>query len=370
MTTQTVSKNLRLVFATLLVCSAPLFIGCNTEVTDPTPAPGTGTTTPGTGTATTPGTGTTTTPGTGTTTTPGTGTTTTPGTVTGGTGTVLATAAFVAAQDNLNFLEAAIARAGLTEDVNKGGLTLFAPTDDAFRAAGFASAAAVSAAPAADLQRILRYHLVGSVIDLSAFPTAVNTSYQTNLANGRLTVFKTSDANISVNTAKISKGNNPTTGSVVHIVNQVLTAPSVTANDQAKSNADLSFLLVAAERAGTTVQDLLTKSSTNGVTIFAPTNAAFKAAGYADEAAIRAADPKKLADILAYHVLPYQAFSQTFQNGSDIVTAQGNSVRFTVSGGKVTVTGKGNGSNAANITSADVVTSNGVIHVIDRVLLP
>ncbi len=283
---------------------------------------------------------------------------------------MLATAAFVAAQDNLNFLEAAIARAGLTEEVNKGGLTLFAPTDDAFRAAGFASAAAVSAAPAADLQRILRYHLVGSVIDLSAFPTTVNTSYQTNLANGRITVFKTSDADISVNTAKISKGNNPTTGSVVHIVNQVLAAPSVTANDQAKSNADLSFLLVAAERAGTTVQDLLTKSSTNGVTIFAPTNAAFKAAGYADEAAIRAADPKKLADILAYHVLPYQAFSQTFQNGSDIVTAQGNSVRFTVSGGKVTVTGKGNGSNAANITSADVVTSNGVIHVIDRVLLP
>jgi len=366
MNTKLVFKNLRQALAAILVCSAPLFIGCNNEVVDPT----TGTTGPGSGTVTSPGTGTTTTPGTGTTTTPGTGTTTTPGTGTSSTGTVVAVAAFVAAQDNLNFLEAALARAGLNDEVNKGGLTLFAPTDDAFKAAGYASAAAVSAAPVADLQRILRYHIVGSVIDLSAFPTSVNTSYQTNLADGRITVYKASDADISVNTAKIAKGNNATTGSVVHIVNQVLKAPSSNANDLAKTNADLSFLLIAAERAGTTVQSLLTANTTNGVTIFAPTNAAFKAAGYADEAAIRAADPVKLASILKYHVLNYRAFSQTFQNGADVVTAEGNSVRFTVNGGKVTVLGKGNGTTVANITSPDVVTSNGVIHVIDRVLLP
>ncbi len=146
--------------------------------------------------------------------------------------------------------------------------------------------------------------------------------------------------------------------------------PSANANDVAKANADLSFLLVAAERAGTTIQSLLTANTANGITIFAPTNAAFKAAGYADEAAIRAADPVKLASILKYHVLNYRAFSQTFQNGADVSTAEGNSVRFTVSGGKVTVTGKGNGTSAANIISADITTSNGVIHVIDRLLLP
>ncbi len=173
---QLVVKKFRQVSAAIMVCSAPFFIGCNNEVVDPT----VGTTGPGSGTVTTPGTGTTTTPGTGTTTTPGTGTATTPGTITGSTGIVLATVSFVNAQDNLNILEAAIARAGLTDEINKGGLTLFAPTDEAFQAAGYANAAAVTAAPAADLQRILRYHIIGSVIDLSAFPTAVNTSYQTN----------------------------------------------------------------------------------------------------------------------------------------------------------------------------------------------
>lgn len=277
---------------------------------------------------------------------------------------------FVNNQDNLNLLEAAIARAGLADAINKSGITLFAPSDDAFRAAGFANVAAINAAPAGDLQRILQYHLVGSVIDLSAFPTAVNTSYQTSLADGRITVYKTSNADISVNTAKIVAGNNPTVGSVVHIINQVLTTPSRNTNDQAKANTDLSFFTAAVERAGTSIQNVLTQNTDNGVTIFAPTNAAFRAAGYADEAAVRAADPAKLADLLKYHVLNYRAFSQTFQNGADVVTAQGASVRFNVASGKVTILGKGNGNNAANVTTADVVTSNGVLHVIDRVLLP
>lgn len=156
----------------------------------------------------------------------------------------------------------------------------------------------------------------------------------------------------------------------MHIINQVLTTPSRNTNDQVKANTDLSFFIAAVERAGTSIQNVLTQSTDNGVTIFAPNNAAFRAAGYADEAAVRAADPAKLADLLKYHVLNYRAFSQTFQNGADVVTAQGASVRFNVVSGKVTILGKGNGTSSANVTTADVVTSNGVLHVIDRVLLP
>ncbi|KAB7730368.1 fasciclin domain-containing protein [Rudanella paleaurantiibacter] len=359
----------RQALAAALLSTAPFLYSCSNQVVDP--APTTGTTGPGSGTVTTPGTGTTTTPGTGTTTTPGTGTSTTPGTGTSTTpGTVFPTATYVSQQANLNFLEAAIARAGLTDEVNKGGLTLFAPSDEAFRAAGYASEAAVSAAPVADLQRILRYHIVGSVIDLPAFPTAVNTSYQTALANARLTVYKASASDISVNSAKITQGNNPTVSSVVHIINRVLMPPTANATDVAKANANLTFLAVAAERAGTSIQTILSGDSQNGVTIFAPTNDAFKAAGFADEAAIRAADPKRLADILSYHVLNYRAFAQTFQNGADVATANGATVRFNVNNGKVTILGKGNGNNVANIVTPDQVASNGVIHVIDRLLLP
>jgi uncharacterized surface protein with fasciclin (FAS1) repeats len=343
----------------LLLAASPFFFSCSTE----TPDPGTSTTPPGSGTVTTPGTGTTTTPGTGTTTTPGTSTTATPGV------SVVSSVTFIAQNDKLNFLEAAIARAGIAAEFNKENITIFAPSDDAFKAAGYANEAAVSAAPAADLQQILRYHIVNSRIDQSSIPTAVNTSYQTALADNQISVYKTSASDISVNQAKIIQGDNPTTGSVVHIINQVLKPASVNLVALAKNNANLSFLSAAIERAGASVQDALNKSTQNGYTLFAPTNDAFKAAGYADEAAIKAADQKKLADLLLYHVLNYRAFSQTFQNGADIVTAQGSSVRVNVSGGKVTLLGKGNGSTAANITQADQVASNGVVHVIDRVLL-
>lgn len=350
--------SLRLATVAVLLGLAPYFTGCTSNPT-PQPVPGSGTTTPGSGT-TTPG-STTTTPGSGTTT-PGSGTTTT--------GTVVATVDYIKQKDNLTFMAAAIARAGLTAELNQANLTVFAPSDDAFKAAGYASVAAVSAAPAADLQRILRYHVIGSRIDLSSIPTMVNTSYQSTLPDARLSVYKVSNSDVSINGAKVIQGDIPTTGSTIHIINKVLSPPAVYAADAVKSNADLSLFRAAVDRAGTSVQDILTKNTTNGVTIFAPGNAAFKAAGYADEAAIKAADPKKLSDILLYHVLNYRAYAQTFQNGSDIVTAQGGSLRFNVSNGKVTITGKGNGTNAATVTQSDLTVNNGVVHVIDRVLLP
>jgi len=334
----------------LLLAASPFFFSCSTNTPDPV-----ATTPPTSGTVTTPGTGTVTTPGTSTTATPGV--------------TVVSSVTYIAQKDNLNFLEAAIARAGLTADFNKEGITIFAPSDDAFKAAGYANEAAVSAAPAADLQRILRYHVVGSRIDQSAIPSGVNTAYQTSLADNQISVYKTSASDISVNQAKIIQGDNPTTGSVVHIINQVLMPASVNLIALAKTNTNLSFLAAAIDRAGSSVQDVLNRNTQNGYTLFAPTNDAFKAAGYADEAAIKAADQKKLSDLLLYHVLAYRAFAQTFQNGADIVTAQGTSVRTNVSNGKVTLLGKGNGSTAANITQTDQVASNGVIQVIDRVLL-
>ncbi|MFD2569422.1 fasciclin domain-containing protein [Spirosoma soli] len=80
-------------------------------------------------------------------------------------------------------LAAAVQRAGLGDQLKQGKLTIFAPSDDAFRAAGYANVAAVNAAPAADLQRLLQYHVIASTVDASAFPTGVNTTYATLLPN-------------------------------------------------------------------------------------------------------------------------------------------------------------------------------------------
>ena len=153
----------------LLFAASPIFVSCKSDTVDPV------STTP-------PSSGTTTTPGSGTTTTPGSGTSTT---------TVVSSTAFVGQTANLKFMAAAIARAGIASEVNQAGITIFAPSDDAFKAAGYASEAAISAAPVADLQRILRYHIIKSRIDQSAIPTAVNTSYETSLTDNRISVYKT-----------------------------------------------------------------------------------------------------------------------------------------------------------------------------------
>jgi len=351
--TTNLSETLKLLIA-LFLFSGLILVGCQETTPDPQP-PTTGTTNPGSST-TTPGSST-------TATTPGSSTTaTTPGVV------VSSLTATVNGNANLTFLAAAINRAGLGADLSQGLLTVFAPSDEAFRAAGFANVAAVNAAQPADLKRILQYHVIGSRIDKSAFPTAVNTSYQTLLPNARLSVFKTQAGVVTVNNALITQADIPATNAAIHIINRVLTPPTLTVVDLAKGNQDLTLLVAAIDRAG--VQNTLASSPENGFTVFAPTNAAFRAAGYADEAAVRAADPKALADLLNYHVLTTRAFSQTLPNGAELVTAQGGSIRITNADGKVTILGKGNGTSAANVTLADQVTTNGVVHVIDRVLLP
>jgi len=339
---------------TLVFLSASVFLTSCTNQSDPQPTPGGGTTNPG---STTPGSGTTTTPG---------GTTTSPGN-----GTVVATVDYIKQKSNLTFLAAAIAQAGMTAELNKGALTVWAPNDDAFRAAGISSTAAISAMSAADIQRILRYHTVGSLMDLSSLPTKVNTSYETTLSGAWISVYKVDKSNVSINGAKVTEGDIPTTGSTIHIINKVLTPPTAAATDVVKANTNLSLFYAAVNRAGTTIQNQLAQNSSEGITVFAPSNAAFIAAGYADEAAIQKASAADLATLLTYHTVTKRRFAQTFQNGEELTTVQGTTVKVTVgSDGKVSILGKGNGTSAANVTQADVVSNNAVIHVIDRVLLP
>ena len=96
-------------------------------------------------------------------------------------------------------------------------------------------------------------------------------------------------------------------------------------------------------------------------TVFAPTNAAFDALpqGTLDELL---ADPNSLATVLTYHVVPGRVLAADLSEGLQASTLQGASLTFTLTGGPEV--------NGVAITSTDILTSNGVIHVIDEVLLP
>ncbi len=132
----------------------------------------------------------------------------------------------------------------------------------------------------------------------------------------------------------------------------------------AQSNKDFSTLVSAVQAA-----DLVTTlEGTGPFTVFAPTNAAFAALPQATlQTLLQPANKATLAGILTYHVVAGDLKAADVKPGS-VKTVNGASFTVNSTGGKLTITdGKGN---TANIVTTDIMASNGVIHVIDAVLLP
>jgi uncharacterized surface protein with fasciclin (FAS1) repeats len=112
-----------------------------------------------------------------------------------------------------------------------------------------------------------------------------------------------------------------------------------------------------------------TLKGTGPFTVFAPTNAAFEKLPKAALAALTdEASKAKLKGVLTYHVIPGRILAADIKDGQELTTVNGEKLHFTVKEGKVTVS---NGKDApATVQIADVISKNGVTHVIDGVLLP
>lgn len=267
---------------------------------------------------------------------------------------------------NFSLLEAAVVHANLVDALKSETITVFAPTDQAFKAAGFANEAAIKAADKTVISNILLYHVIGSLVPSSDIATKDNAEV-TMLSNGKTFVTKNSSG-VSVNGAKVVTADlKAENGAIIHVIDAVLIAETKNIVALAQSNPNLSFLVAAVLRANegaTKVVDIL--SSTGPFTVFAPTNDAFKAAGFATEAAIKSADPAFLATVLTYHVIGARVYSTNLATG-DVTTAQGSKVSINAT--NATVKGVSN-STASKIIAVNIGASNGVVHVIDSVLLP
>lgn len=267
---------------------------------------------------------------------------------------------------DFTLLEAAVVRAGLADALAKGSLTVFAPTDAAFKAAGFADVAAINNTPVATLQAVLQYHVIGSKVTASAIANADNQA-TTMLSNQTAYITKNASG-VSINGATVTQADLLASNGVIHVIDAVLLPTTLNIVGLASANANLSYLVAAVTRAGSGVVNAL--SGAGPLTVFAPTNSAFIAAGFPTIASIQAADPTVLANILTYHVVAARAFSTNLTNGAALTTVQTGKVTVNITGKTVSVTGKSNGTNASNVTIANLLASNGVVHVIDRVLLP
>ncbi len=277
----------------------------------------------------------------------------------------------ISSNQQYSFLTAAINKAGLVNalnEVDKGELTLFAPTNDAFMAVGFKNLGDLAKVPDTILTQILLYHVLGSKIEAAQIPQASNTEVIT--LNGKpVYATRTSDNKVFINGVSVTKANIECTNGVIHQIDRVLMPATGTIVETAISNPDFSLLVAAVLRASqgaTNVANVL--SGAGPFTVFAPTNQAFINAGFANEAAINAADPNTLTSILTYHVIAGRIFSSDLTNGAMPATVNGEKVTIALTSG-AQVKGMGN-TTPSNIIATDIVTTNGVIHVIDQVLLP
>lgn len=274
----------------------------------------------------------------------------------------------VVAASNLTLLESAVIKANLATTLEgTGPFTVFAPTDEAFAKSGI-TPATISSLSATQLQSILLYHVLPSKITAANVPVGPNAKV---ITAGGDSVFVTKNAmGVFVNGIDVTKADVEASNGVIHLISNVLMPPSGNIVQVAQSNQSLSFLVAAVLRASTGTTNVAQILSSGGpFTVFAPTDNAFKDAGFATIAAINAASPDALASILTYHVLPGRIFSSDLVNGATPTTANGGKVTIVISGNTATVKGKTNAA-ASIITGVNTMARNGVVHIIDRVLLP
>lgn len=264
----------------------------------------------------------------------------------------------IATSPNHTYLEAALIQEGLDVALQNpmGTLTVFAPDDAAFTALATALGTDITGLLAnPNLTNILLYHVLGAEV------------VSTSLTNGQIatplltvnTLKVTIDGtNVYINQAQVNAADLQADNGVVHSIGSVL-LPVLTVADVAISSPVHTSLVAAVIEAR--LLPALTNPLTQ-LTVFAPTNIAFDnlATALGTNIAGLLANPE-LADILLYHVIGSEVLSTALMNGP-VVTLNGQSVTVNLMSGVMI--------NTANVVVADLQADNGVVHVLDAVLVP
>jgi uncharacterized surface protein with fasciclin (FAS1) repeats len=284
---------------------------------------------------------------------------------------------------DFSILVAAVLKTNLAGFLSNASLngTVFAPNNAAFEQlpAPFNSAASISAISStstiATLRQIIQYHVVKGRFNAAQLTNPAYNTYKTAATpNDNLLYIGRSESNdVFVNgNVKVIAANIQADNGVIHVIDKVLFFPTQDIFQIAFSNGNFKALLAALQKTGLTN---LTMTPKIDATVFAPTDAAFAQlpAPLNNAANIRnitdAATINLLRNVLRYHLVGGRVFSANLREGISAPTLlAGNNVNITLVGGpKVKGTGNTTGS---NIVLTDLLARNGVIHVIDQVLLP
>ncbi len=275
-----------------------------------------------------------------------------------------------AGNPSFSTLVTAVKAAGLADTLSgKGPFTVFAPTNEAFAALPKGTLEILLKPENRDLLRkVLTYHVVSG--DLMAKDLR---SGKVATVEGNSVAVQVQNQSVTVNNSNVIKADIDAKNGVIHVIDRVLLPPDLslttpmaarpaqagTIVEIAAGNPAFSTLVTAVKAAGL----VETLSGKGPFTVFAPTNEAFAALPKGTlEKLLKPENRNLLRKVLTYHVVPGDLMAKNLRSGK-VATVQGSTVAIQVGHGSVRV-------NNAKVVKADVDAKNGVIHVIDSVLLP
>ena len=239
----------------------------------------------------------------------------------------------------------------------EGPFTVFAPTDDAFAKLPEGTVEnLLRPENKAQLASILTYHVVPGNVKAG---DVVNLSFANTLNGQRIDVNVNEDG-VFIDGAKVLKTDIACSNGTIHVIDSVILPSTKNVVETAVENGSFTILAKALGAAG--LVDAL--QGEGPFTVFAPTDEAFKKLPAETLASLLQPENKdKLTAILTYHVVPGRVFASDARQVSGAKTLQGSKLSIKTKGDGLMIDG-------ANVVAADIETSNGVIHVLDAVILP
>ena len=238
----------------------------------------------------------------------------------------------------------------------KGPFTVFAPTDEAFAKLPAGTVESLlKPENKAKLVAILTYHVVGAEVLAKDVKTG-----SADTVNGQRIDIVAKDGKVTIDGANVVKTDIKASNGVIHVLDSVILPADKDLVQTAVAAGQFKTLATLLEKAG--LVDAL--KGKGPFTVFAPTDDAFaKLPKETVDSLLKSENKEQLASILKYHVLSGRVFSDAAAKGASVASLQGGKVNTKTEGGKVKV-------EAATVVKADIEASNGVIHVIDSVIMP
>ena len=283
-------------------------------------------------------------------------------------------AQIAAMDETFSTLVAALEAADLVETLAaEGNYTVFAPTNAAFEALPAGTVDALLADPTGDLTKILLNHVINAEVSAAEVVTLT----EATTLQGDKVMIEVVDGEVILNgTVKVISTDIMANNGIIHVIDGIL-LPDLTTEVVEEEEEEVDTTTLTITEIAASIEDFSTLvtalqaaeldgvlNGTDNYTVFAPTNAAFGALPEGTLETLLADPTGDLADILLYHVVGAKVPAADVVGLDYATTAQGSKVTIEVVDGKVILNG------TTEVTSTDIMAKNGIIHVIDAVILP